>query len=244
MAQSNPHKKRNPSITDDWRGHELVTKAIFEALLRQSAGDEHWEIEHNKQLVGLATTHQIDVYWKFRMAGLEHLVIVQVKREKGRTKKSDMLAFKGVLMDIPGQPKGVFVSQAGYQKGALEVARSSGITAFQLREVDQRDPAGMTLTSTSIGHVVLRRDIMAFEITVLTPHLMDNLTFTLDKEWNAQHHIEMPLTPNLGQIWQSKFVDDCGSERTSLHKLMQDLRASSEMEGKQSLISGFKTRHT
>jgi hypothetical protein len=150
-----------------------------------------------------------------------------------------MLAFKGVLMDIPGKPTGVFVSQAGYQKGALEVARSSGITAFELRQVYQKDVPGMSLTTTSIGIVIPRPDIMALELTVLRPDVTD-LIFTLDKNWNEQHHVEFPLTPNLSHVFGSNFVDDCGNERTSLHKLVQDLARGFRDGGRTELSVEFR----
>ncbi len=87
------------------------------------------------------------------MGGLDHSVIVQVKKQKGRAKKGDLLLFRDVLLDIPGQPKGVFVSEHGYQKGALEVAQAAGITAFEIREISSeasRDPITMTNLSIMI----------------------------------------------------------------------------------------------
>jgi hypothetical protein len=56
------------------------------------------------------------------LGGLDHSVIVQVKKKKGRAKKGDLLLFHSVVLDIPGSVE-VFVSEQGYQKGALEVAR-------------------------------------------------------------------------------------------------------------------------
>jgi len=89
-----PHREVDMAKTkrakDTWRGHELITKAIFEALLKQS-NPEQWEITHNTKVVGLTATHQIDVFWRFRVADLEHIVIVQVKKEKGRTKTQALM---------------------------------------------------------------------------------------------------------------------------------------------------------
>ena len=68
-----------------WKGHELVTKAIFEALLKQSNA-QNLEIKHNAKIPGLKVGHQIDVYWKFSMGGIDHFVIVEVKRKKAKAK--------------------------------------------------------------------------------------------------------------------------------------------------------------
>jgi hypothetical protein len=64
-----------------WRRHELVSKAIFEALLKQSNAP-NLAIEHNVSVKGLTTCHQIDVFWRFRMGPFDHTVIVQVKKQK------------------------------------------------------------------------------------------------------------------------------------------------------------------
>ena len=64
-----------------WKRHELVSKAIFEALLKQDNA-ENLEVKHNVCVQGLKTCHQIDVFWKFRMGGVNHAVIVQVKKKK------------------------------------------------------------------------------------------------------------------------------------------------------------------
>jgi hypothetical protein len=151
---------------DTWRTHELVAKTIYEALLKQS-NPEQWDIKHDTKLVGLKTCHQIDVYWKFHVAGFEHFVIVQVKKKEERVTQGDLLLFSAVLQDIPGQPKGVFVSQTGYQKGALKVASNLGIEAFELRKIDQITSHAVTMTSWSVGTLAPRKDMMAWEITIL-----------------------------------------------------------------------------
>lgn len=70
----------------DWKRHELVSRAIFEALLKQSNA-ENLEVKHNVSKKGLKTAHQIDVFWKFRMGGLDHSVIVQVKKRRGEQRR-------------------------------------------------------------------------------------------------------------------------------------------------------------
>jgi hypothetical protein len=49
-----------------WRRHELISKAIFEALLKQDNA-ENLEVKHDFSLRGVKTAYQIDVFWKFRM---------------------------------------------------------------------------------------------------------------------------------------------------------------------------------
>jgi hypothetical protein len=204
---------------DTWRHHELIAKAIFEALLKQT-GSAEWEIKHNVKVVGRSTDHQVDVYWRFRMADLEHIVIVQIKKEKGRVKQGDLMLFRDVLSDIPGQPKGVFISQTGYQKGALKVARSSGITIFELREIERQNQP-ITMSHFSIGKGWVRTDILAMEFTVLRPTLK-NVRFTTDRQWVDQHAEAWPITTEPTNFNMAEFIDASGDVRTSMRKLVHD----------------------
>ena len=72
--------------TPAWKRHELVSKAVFEALLKQSNA-ANLEVRHNISIKGGMTDHQIDVFWRFRMGNLDHSVIVQVKKRKGPAKR-------------------------------------------------------------------------------------------------------------------------------------------------------------
>jgi hypothetical protein len=201
--------------------HELVSKAIFGALLRQSNA-ENLEVEHNVCIKGLKTCHQIDVFWKFRMGGLDHTVIVQVKKKNERAKKGELLLFHSVLLDIPGQPRGIFVSEHGYQKGALEVASAAGIAAFEIREVDREAPsARITMTHLSIATATRKRDQVAYEWAILTPTITD-FRMTLDGLWLAQHPEAWPDRKITGIVSQVRFLDSEGNERTSTKKLVQD----------------------
>jgi hypothetical protein len=47
----------------------------FSRHLKQSNA-ENLEVKHNVCIKGLKTCHQIDVFWKFRVGGLERTVIV------------------------------------------------------------------------------------------------------------------------------------------------------------------------
>jgi hypothetical protein len=209
-----------------WRRHELVSKTIFEALLKQSNA-ENLEVKHNVCIKGIKTCHQIDVFWKFRIGGLDHTVIVQVKKKQERAKKGELLLFHSVLLDIPGQPRGVFVSEHGYQKGALEVASAAGITAYEIREVNReapRDP--ITMTHLSIAKITQKPDQIAFEWTILAPTITD-YQVALDRSWAEQHPDAWPRPRAAGQktnaiVSLARFLDAAGNERTSTQKLIQE----------------------
>jgi hypothetical protein len=105
--------------------YELLVREIYQQLLAQ---DEvpNIVVEHDALKQGIATKHQIDVYWEFRLGGLIHRVAVQAKQWARPVDKGELLKFKGVLADLPGT-LGVMVTAQGYQVGALDVAATYGI---------------------------------------------------------------------------------------------------------------------
>jgi hypothetical protein len=121
--------------------YENVTQEIFKEILNQDSV-ETVIVEHDITLQGKTTTHQIDVYWKFKVGGILYETIIQAKDWKSKVKQEQLLAFKSILEDLPGQPKGIFVTRTGYQKGAQAFASAHGILLYELREPNDRDWEG------------------------------------------------------------------------------------------------------
>jgi hypothetical protein len=213
-------KKATPA----WKRHELVTKAIFEELLKLD-GVKDLEIRHNVTIKGIVTSHQIDVYWKFAVISLERSTIVEVKKRKARASKADLLRFHRVMMDIPGPPEGIFVSQSGYQKGALEVARAHGIATFEIREIDKNaPPPHIVMTVFSTMAMSLTPDRMMLDGVIFIPTI-NRLNLTLDELWLGQHPEAMPANqhdePSTG-LHELRFLDEAGAERSNFRTLVQD----------------------
>lgn len=114
--------------------YELITKMIFEQILMRE-DLRTVDVKHDVTLKGLTTTHQIDVYWTFEIGRIFHTVIVQVKDWNSPVTQGELLKFRAVLNDLPNQPRGVFVTRTGYQKGAREVAEANGILLYELRPI-------------------------------------------------------------------------------------------------------------
>jgi hypothetical protein len=230
-------ERRRPA----WKGHELVTKAIFEALLKLD-NVRNMDIRHNVKVQGITTEHQIDVLWEFEAGGVDHLAIVQVKKEKARAKKGELLLFQSVLADIPGQPRGIFVAENGYQSGALEVAGAHGIAAYEIRKIDRNTPRDpIQITIWSVGLLALNREKMAGEGTFLIPTLSE-VQVTLDGQWLALHPGSIPA--NLGavpmpELPDIQFVDDAGNVHSTFRSLVQSRVLEVGQEGKTSLEIEF-----
>jgi hypothetical protein len=85
--------------------YELLVQAIFQAINDQEEV-ANLIVERDKILQGKTTPHQIDVYWKFERTGITYETIVQAKDLQSPVKKEQLIEFKGVLNDLPGQPRG------------------------------------------------------------------------------------------------------------------------------------------
>ena len=71
---------------------------------------------------------------------MPHETIVQAKDWSRPVEQGQLILFKGVLDDLPGQPKGIFVTRTGYQSGAREFALAHGILLYELKEADDELP--------------------------------------------------------------------------------------------------------
>lgn len=118
--------------------YEKLTQYIFSQIVNQNHVN-NIEVQHDVIIQGKVTTHQIDVFWKFEVAGEEYCAIVQAKDWKNRVPQKEMLAFNDIIRDLPYGTKGIFVSLSGYQKGAIDVAKANGITIYELRPPKNED---------------------------------------------------------------------------------------------------------
>jgi restriction endonuclease Mrr len=98
------------------RSYEKLTQQIFAEALN-SDDVRSIEVKHDVTLTGRTTDHQIDVYWEFERGGIKYITLVQAKDWATRVEQGELLKFKAVLDDLPNQPRGVFVTRTGYQKG-------------------------------------------------------------------------------------------------------------------------------
>jgi Restriction endonuclease len=152
-------KKKNTGVP-----YEMLVKGIFQAIHDQ---DEvaTISVEQNKTLQGKTVPHDVDVYWKFDKGGIVYETIVQAKDWRSPVKKGQLLEFKGVLDDLPGQVRGVFVTRSGYQKGAKDFAAAHKIILFVLGEL----PPKKNVALTPLGWLIAKADIRSFSMPSKNP---------------------------------------------------------------------------
>ena len=127
------------------RDYESLVESVFTQLLEQDSV-KNIAIEKNKILQGKSTTHEIDVCWEFVAGGVKYSTIIQAKDWKQKVPQGEILKLKAIIEDLPGQPRGIFITRTGYQQGALDVAKANGIITYELREPTEEDWKGRTKT--------------------------------------------------------------------------------------------------
>ena len=165
-------------MTKPGTSYEKLIKQIFQDILNQSDVNTI-DVRHDITIEGKATEHQIDVYWKFELNGIVYETIVQAKDWASSVDQGKLHEFKAVLDDIPGQPKGIFITRTGYQKGARTYAEHHGIELYELRSPTDADFEGKVRT-------------IHLHIVVHTPSSSGFKPF-FDKKWIASERIRMGI---------------------------------------------------
>ena len=146
--------------------YELLVQSIFQEIHDQE-DIRTIKVEHDVDIKGLTTTHQIDVLWRFAKGGITYLTLVQAKDWDSMIKQEQVLAFHAVLYDIPGHPRGVMVTRSGFQSGARTVAEAHDIGLYLLR------PRLPHYTTTTLGYVKVTIDLRdrVLRATVFNPEV-------------------------------------------------------------------------
>lgn len=121
--------------------YEKLVQHLFSLMLNEKSV-KTIDVKQNVTLQGKTTTHQIDVYWEFEMGGIIYKTIVQAKDYNSTVSQDKLLTFAAVLNDLPGQPRGIFITKTGYQKGAKKIAEANGILLYEFRQPTDNDWKG------------------------------------------------------------------------------------------------------
>jgi hypothetical protein len=136
--------------TNTGASYEVLLREIFQEILDQDIVN-NVTVSRNVTLQGKTVSHQIDLYWEFTIGGITYANVVQAKDWKTPVTKGELLTFRGVLDDLPGQPRGIFATKTGYQAGAATYAQAHGIQLYTLAAA----PAP-SVTITDTGYASIR----------------------------------------------------------------------------------------
>lgn len=125
--------------------YEKLTQEIYQGLLSKEPGGG--TVEHNQNVRGRSgVEHQIDVLWRFKKAGVDHLVcVVECKNYLSNITLEKVRSLFGVLHDI-GNCQGIMVTKTGFQSGAAAFAKFYGIDLKLVRKPIKQDFEGAIKT--------------------------------------------------------------------------------------------------
>ncbi|WP_279119396.1 restriction endonuclease [Fusobacterium varium] len=156
--------------------YEILTKEVYEEIIKKE-GFKNIEVLHNVKKEGFSkTTHQIDVYFEYALAGTLHSVAIECKDYKSKVSQEKLMAFYSKIIDLRVS-KGIFVSKTGFQKGAIIFAQSHGIELVELRKPEEYDWEGLVKTI----HVKLKMH------GVINVEIKD---IEVDENWRKENNIK------------------------------------------------------
>ncbi|MFC4047456.1 restriction endonuclease [Dactylosporangium siamense] len=120
---------------DHWPAFDVTPKAYEEAVAAIATSMDldlvGWNVNHLDPVEGLDGTYVMDVTARFRLAGMDFLILFECKRHKDPVKRSDVQVLLAKLQST-GAQKGVVVAATGFQSGALQFAEAHGIACVRL----------------------------------------------------------------------------------------------------------------
>jgi hypothetical protein len=141
--------------------YEKLTRRVFEALLAQQSVT-NLRLDHDVKLQGITNWHQVDVCWEFETGGITYRTVVECKDWQKPVDQETLFALHTVLLDLPGQPRGVVVARSGFQDGAEQFAKAHGIVLYELRAPRDEDWEGF-VTGVNIKGELLVPKLHAVE---------------------------------------------------------------------------------
>jgi restriction system protein len=159
-----------------WKEYQEEAASLFRSLGLDASTDV--------TVKGVRTSHDIDVLVKSHHVGFEITWLVECKHWKTRVSKLHVLALREIVSDV-GADRGIILSEAGFQSGAIEAAHLTNVQVTSLAEI-----------STSA-----RNDIYSMRLR----ELYDRIEDCNERYWNIPktQRIEHGLRPDVGAIGYS-----------------------------------------
>jgi hypothetical protein len=129
----------------DWRQYQEETAEFFRSL--------GCEADVEAKVPGVRTEHKIDVWVRFNKFGIETKWVVECKYWNSSVTKEKVLALRGVVEDV-GADRGILISTARYQRGAVRAAKKTNITLTNLDEL--KETAQEDLLASALHHIETR----------------------------------------------------------------------------------------
>ena len=109
-------------------------------ILRGYAEEEKlpaFKIEHDVKLTASDGTYQIDVYATYTALGAEMKILAECKQHKRSVGRDKVEVLESRLRSL-GAQKGLLLSTAGFQSGAIQFAEKHGIALVQVFDTHEK----------------------------------------------------------------------------------------------------------
>ena len=93
----------------------------------------NFTIKHNQKVETYDGTYQIDVLAEYTALGAKNTVLIECKKQSRSIEREIVATLDGKLRSI-GAQKGILISTAGFQGGAVQYAKIHGIALWQICE--------------------------------------------------------------------------------------------------------------
>ena len=202
--------------------YEKLTHALVERIAERSRL-KTTRLEHNVQLPGRASPHQIDVLWEFTTAsGHPHRIIFECRRKSRSLEQNDALAFKGVVDEVSWESiptTGVMVHVKGFQLGATKVASTYGLIILEMRNPSDKDVQDrvMAIRVAMTVRVPVVKDL-DFKITELLSDALNEPVLNLGLEVEAADGQRCRVL----DVLKEGEIDLSSSELTPLHPVTRE----------------------
>jgi restriction system protein len=106
---------------------------VVEFLQQLEGGLKGFSVQHRTHLSGPDGEFEIDALARFEALGAEFLVIVECKHHRNPIKRDLVQVLRDRVRSVSAQ-KGMLFSTGGFQKGAIEYARSQRVALIHFTE--------------------------------------------------------------------------------------------------------------
>ncbi|MCM0599120.1 restriction endonuclease [Periweissella fabalis] len=121
-------------MVNSGKEYELFCMSLIEKLSKQ--GNSFENIQHNQKLIGEANTpNQVDITFDYVVDGVKIPMIVECKDYSRNVSKDRIATLSSIANEDLGM-SGIFMAKSGFQKGAIEYAKSHGIDVYKVNHVD------------------------------------------------------------------------------------------------------------
>lgn len=109
---------------------EILAKDYFERKLHGEFG-HHVEVHHRKKYNSGDSQYEIDLSYEFSLADLNFLVLIECKDWLSQVTRDQVINLHSKVQELNAH-KGIAVSSAGFQEGAIQYALKKGIGLLKL----------------------------------------------------------------------------------------------------------------